>query len=130
LGIARGDNAGIGGSMDLKKGDSDIVPIIPLGIGLQTQLKPGVNLEVSLGYNLANSDYLDGVKRITDDNMNTFTGEAQDGFYNLSVGLAYHSPDSKVKKAKAKLCPEQITKPRKDAQKTAASNLKWNNPQL
>ncbi|MCK9332269.1 MAG: OmpA family protein [Candidatus Cloacimonetes bacterium] len=96
---------GIGGSLDLSQSDADIIPHIPLGVGLQTQLKPGMNLEVTLGYNLANSDAMDGRIRIGDDDMNTFTGKDHDGFYSLSAGLSFYNPGTKVTKLKPSPVP-------------------------
>lgn len=32
---------GVGGSYDLSESDADVIPHIPLGLGLQTQLKTG-----------------------------------------------------------------------------------------
>ena len=81
---------GVGGTLDLKHKNADMLPMYSAGLGLQTLLKPGTNLEVTLGYNLSNTDKLDG--RIRTDDTNTFTGKKQDGFYALTVGLSFFNP--------------------------------------
>lgn len=95
---------GVGGSYDLSESDADVIPHIPLGLGLQTQLKPGMNLEFTLGYNLANSDGMDGRIR-PDGDTNTFTGKKQDGFYNLGVGISYYTPSKTVRKERPAQVP-------------------------
>jgi outer membrane protein OmpA-like peptidoglycan-associated protein len=83
--------SGVGASLDLSNSDADVIPHIPVGLGLQTQVKPGMNLEFTLGYNLANSDGMDGRIR-EDDDTNTFTGKKQDGFYSFGVGFTFYNP--------------------------------------
>jgi outer membrane protein OmpA-like peptidoglycan-associated protein len=56
-----------------------------------------MNLEFTLGYNLANSDGMDGRIR-PDGDTNTFTGKKQDGFYSLGVGLSFSNPEPERKK--------------------------------
>ncbi|MDP2174068.1 MAG: OmpA family protein [Candidatus Cloacimonadaceae bacterium] len=86
--------AGVGGSLDLKDNNADIIPHFPLDIGVSTKLKPGMRLQVSTGYNLTNSDMLDGrIRPVGDENR--FTDRRQDGFFNLTVGLSYSDPGRK-----------------------------------
>lgn len=85
---------GAGASKELRDADADVIPLVPVGIGVHTAIKEGLKLEVSTGYNLANSDILDGRARANDD-MNRFTDKKQDGFFNLSVGLSFSSVPKK-----------------------------------
>ncbi len=78
---------GNGASKELRDADADVIPLTPMGIGFHTEIKKGMKLEVSTGYNLANSDILDSRMR-ADDDENRFTGRKQDGFFNLSIGLS------------------------------------------
>jgi len=80
--------AGYGAAVDLTGRALETAPIYPFGIGFQTNLKPGMLMEVALGYNLANSDKLDYIARGNDDE-NFFSGKKQDGFYGLTVGLQF-----------------------------------------
>jgi outer membrane protein OmpA-like peptidoglycan-associated protein len=80
--------AGYGATVDLTGRALDSAPMYPFGIGFQTNLKPGMLMEVALGYNLANSDNLDYAVRGSDDG-NFFSGKKQDGFYGLTVGLQF-----------------------------------------
>ncbi len=86
--------AGVGAALDLGHGRQDVVPLIPMGLGFHWRMKPGLNLETTLAYNLSNSDDLDGRPRVSGD-MNTFTGKKQDGFYSLTFGLAFSDPGPK-----------------------------------
>lgn len=95
---------GAGATLELGDSDADVIPLFPFGIGAQTRLKPGMNLEVTLGYNLSNSDMLDGRVR-ADDDLNTFTNRKQDGFYSLTVGLAFSDPGPKPKPKPAPAAP-------------------------
>lgn len=79
---------GTGGSLDLSESKADIIPHFPMGIGVDTKLKPGMKLEIMAGYNLTNSDMLDSRLRKADE-TNSLTGDLQDGFWNLMVGLSF-----------------------------------------
>ena len=84
---------GQGASLQVGNGAENMLPLIPIGIGFQTRLKRGIMLEVTTGYNLSNSDQLDGKDRLrADDDMNRFTNKKQDGFFSLTVGLSYYNP--------------------------------------
>jgi outer membrane protein OmpA-like peptidoglycan-associated protein len=85
---------GTGAAIDMKESVLDVMPLFPIGIGFQTGIKRGMQLEVTAGYNLVNSDVLDNIER-TENNMNTFTGKKQDGFYGVTVGLSYFNPGPK-----------------------------------
>ena len=63
-----------------------------------------MNLEFTLGYNLANSDGMDGRIR-PDGDTNTFTGKKQDGFYNMGVGISYYTPSKTVRKERPAQVP-------------------------
>ncbi|MEF3694642.1 MAG: OmpA family protein [Candidatus Cloacimonadota bacterium] len=80
--------AGYGATVDLTGRALDSAPMYPFGVGFQTNLKPGMLMEVALGYNLANTDNLDYIARGNDDN-NFLSGKKQDGFYGLTVGLQF-----------------------------------------
>jgi outer membrane protein OmpA-like peptidoglycan-associated protein len=82
-GFGMGKNNGVNGS--------DFLPVVPVGVGVQTMLGQQLILQVSGGYNLVLSDDLDGIER-TDDQMNRFTNQKQDGFFEIMVGLLYASP--------------------------------------
>jgi len=87
--------AGVGACKDLKDNQADVIPLAPFGIGVQTKIRKGTLLEVSTGYSLTNSDMLNGKKRNTPyyDEMNTFTGKKQDGFYSFTVGLSFFNDE-------------------------------------
>jgi len=86
---------GFGVAKDVSRKDSDILPVIPFGIGLQTRLGKQLIFQLNGGYNLALSDDLDGVKRTT--KLNRFTNKEHDGFFSLNVGLIYTAaPKEKV----------------------------------
>jgi outer membrane protein OmpA-like peptidoglycan-associated protein len=87
--------AGAGIAKNLNVSDSDFIPIIPIGLGVQTPLGEQLMLQISGGYNLALSDELDGVTR-ADSDKNRFTNQKHDGFFEIMVGLTYgHSKKSK-----------------------------------
>ncbi len=86
---------GVGVAKDISRKNSDIVPIIPFGVGLQTRIGDQLIFQLSGGYNLALSDDLDGVQRTT--NLNRFTNEKHDGFFTLNIGLIYtNAPKEKI----------------------------------
>lgn len=82
--------AGTGGAKELRHFNEDIIPFFPIGLGVRTTLKEGMALDISGGYNLFNSDILDGRERAEND-MNRFTDRKQDGFWGLTVGLVFSS---------------------------------------
>ena len=84
--------AGVGAVKDININNSDYLPVIPAGIGIQTRLGRQLLLQVNGGYNLVLSDKLDGVVR-TNSHMNRFTNQKQDGYFELMVGLLYATPE-------------------------------------
>lgn len=79
---------GIGISKNLENSDSDFVPIIPIGIGLQSTVGEQLLFQINSGYNLALSDKLtDNVRSADDDNR--FTKKENDGFFEITVGFIY-----------------------------------------
>ncbi len=81
---------GVGAAKELRHFNEDIIPYFPIGVGVRTALKRGMNLDVSGGYWLFNSDILDGRLR-ADDDMNRFTDRKQDGFWGLTLGLNFYT---------------------------------------
>ncbi|MCB2212075.1 OmpA family protein [bacterium] len=84
--------AGAGVSKDWGGAAStEYLPVIPIGLGLETAIGQGLNLQLNGGYNLVLSDELDGRVR-NEDNLNSITNGRQDAYYNLMVGLVYSGP--------------------------------------
>lgn len=79
--------AGAGASLDLAKGDSDVVPLFPFGLGMQIELKKGMRLELAGTYFHSNSDQLDRLTLYPQD-----TTEFTDGAWGLTVGLNFSNP--------------------------------------
>ncbi|HNQ43929.1 MAG TPA: hypothetical protein PKI59_05840, partial [Candidatus Cloacimonadota bacterium] len=75
---------------DLSDSNADVIPLFPVGLGIQTQIKPGMKLEITGGYNLSNSDMLDGIGYNTTENP--YTGFDHDAFYSFTVGLNFSDP--------------------------------------
>ncbi|HLP15397.1 MAG TPA: OmpA family protein [Bacteroidota bacterium] len=82
--------AGIGVAKVLKSG-TDYLPMVPVGVGLQTRIANQMLLEMSAGYTLALSDKLDGRTR-TSATTNTYTNQKQDGYFGFLVGLTFSGP--------------------------------------
>ena len=80
--------AGFGITKDLGLTGSDYLPMIPVGVGIQTRISSGVLLLVNGGYNLSLSDKLDNFSR-TPTFLNEFTNGKQDGYYGFTIGLAF-----------------------------------------
>jgi len=79
---------GYGVSKDVSTSGSDFLPMIPMGIGIQTRLGSQVILELSGGYNLSLSDKLDGLQRSGTD-LNSLTNKKHDGYFGFLVGLMF-----------------------------------------
>ncbi len=79
---------GVGLSKTVGTSGSDFLPMIPLGIGIQTWLGSQMLLEISGGYNLVLSDKLDGRQRSNAD-LNSLSNKKHDGFYNFLIGLTF-----------------------------------------
>lgn len=79
---------GFGVSKAVDRSNSDYLPMVPVGVGIQTRIGNGILLEVSGGYNLSLSDKLDGRQRSNTD-LNDVTNKKQDGFYGFSLGLIF-----------------------------------------
>ena len=79
---------GFGVSKDIGTSGSDFLPMVPMGIGIQTRLGSQMLLEVSAGYNLSLKDKLDGRQRSSSD-LNSLTNKKQDGFFGFVVGLMF-----------------------------------------
>ncbi len=97
--------AGIGASKQLNgDGTTNFLPMVPMGLGIQTRIANGVALTVNGGYNLVLSDKLDGHTR-TNTDLNPLTNAKQDGYYGFNVGLAFtigHSYDAEKEAREAK----------------------------
>ncbi|MHB1049724.1 MAG: hypothetical protein ACYC09_06570 [Bacteroidota bacterium] len=78
---------GIAVSKRLTASNSDYLPMIPFGAGIQTAISRGILLNIDGGYNLSLSDDFDGRDRTT--GVNVITNEKQDGFYGFTIGLAF-----------------------------------------
>ncbi len=79
--------AGAGASLDMAKGNSDVVPLFPFGLGVELDLKKGMDLEVAATYFHSNSDQLDRLTLYDQD-----TTEKNDGFWGLTAGLTFSDP--------------------------------------
>ncbi len=79
---------GFGVSKDIGISGSDFLPMVPMGIGLQTRLGGQVLLEVSGGYNLSLTDKLDGRIR-SDSDLNSLTNQKHDGYFGFLIGLMF-----------------------------------------
>jgi len=99
--------AGAGIAKNMHIDDSDFLPIIPVGLGVQTPLGEQLMLQVSGGYNLVLSDDLDGVKR-TDSDLNRFTNDKHDGFFEIMIGLTYGNPKKSKPVAKVVVPPKVV----------------------
>lgn len=84
--------AGAGASLELGDSEADVIPLFPLGLGLQVKLRRGLDLEVAAGYYISNSDMLDTRPRPIETEDNLIASEKQDGFFSLTVGLAMSDP--------------------------------------
>ena len=84
--------AGAGASLELGDSNADVIPLFPLGLGLQVKLRRGLDLEVAAGYYISNSDMLDTRPRPIETEDNIIASEKQDGFFSLTVGLAMSDP--------------------------------------
>ena len=78
---------GIAVSKRLTASNSDYLPMIHFGAGIQTAISRGILLNIDGGYNLSLSDDFDGRDRTT--GVNVITNEKQDGFYGFTIGLAF-----------------------------------------
>lgn len=67
---------------------TDYLPMVNLGLGVQTMISRGSFIDLTAGFNLSLSDDLDGRTRSLT-NLNQITNERQDGFYGFTVGLAF-----------------------------------------
>ncbi len=76
---------GLGLSKTLNINNSNFLPIVPFGIGIQTRVAPGLLLQISGGYDLSLSDKLAPVP-VTN---NSLTNNKDDGFFVFSIGLAF-----------------------------------------
>ncbi len=72
---------------------TNVQPIVPFGIGIQTRIASGLLLQLSGGYNLSLSTNLDGLPRPPGYN-NFFTNGGDDGFFDFTVGLAFSTDDN------------------------------------
>ncbi|HDR15234.1 MAG TPA: OmpA family protein [Desulfobacteraceae bacterium] len=79
---------GFGVTKNISISGSDFLPIIPMGLGIQTRLGSQMLLELSAGYNLSLSDKLDGRVR-TSSNRNSLTNKKHDGYWGFLVGLMF-----------------------------------------
>lgn len=74
-------------SKRMNTSNSDYLPMIPFGAGIQTAISRGILLTIDGGYNLSLSDEFDGIDRTT--GTNVLTNQKQDGFYGFTIGLAF-----------------------------------------
>jgi outer membrane protein OmpA-like peptidoglycan-associated protein len=81
--------AGIGVSKALNTNNSEFLPMVPFGAGIQTRISNGVLLGVNGGYNLSLSDKLDGRPRSESD-RNSLTNQKNDGYFGFALGLSFN----------------------------------------
>ena len=72
----------IGLAVDIEKNPPRLLPVIPLGAGLQYSLSPRLALNGEATYRFTASDYLDGFKYAANPGK-------KDSYYGVSVGLSY-----------------------------------------
>ncbi|MCF7920617.1 MAG: OmpA family protein [Candidatus Cloacimonetes bacterium] len=99
--------AGAGAAKNVNINGSDFLPLIPVGLGIQTSLGEQLMFQISGGYNLVLSDDLDGVAR-SDTDLNRFTNKKHDGFFEIMVGLFYGNPGNNGKEEKVIIPPKVI----------------------
>ncbi len=99
--------AGAGVAKNMNTDDSDFLPLIPLGVGIQTPLGEQLMFQISGGYNLVLSDDLDGVER-TDSDLNRFTNDKHDGFFEVMIGLSYGNPKKRKPVEKVIVPPKVV----------------------
>lgn len=80
--------AGAALTKSLNVNNSDYLPMVLFGAGLQTKIARGAMLDLTGGFNLSISDDFDGRTRSAA-NLNPITNERQDGFYGFTLGLAF-----------------------------------------
>ncbi len=99
--------AGIGTSKNLNGGGtSDFLPMVPMGLGVQTGIANGITMTVNGGYNLILSDKFDGHARTSAD-LNPLSNAKQDGYYGFNIGLAFaignsYDAEKEAREAKAR----------------------------
>jgi outer membrane protein OmpA-like peptidoglycan-associated protein len=79
--------AGFGVTKTFNVSNSDILAMVPFGVGIQTRIASGILLDLNGGYNLSLSDKMDGQLRTNA--LNDLTNQKQDGFYGFTAGLAF-----------------------------------------
>ena len=84
---------GIGVSKDLKNGDSDFCPVVPIGIGIQTRPDSKFAINLHADYNIS-SDKFDGIAR-QDNDLNRITNKKHDGFFTVMIGFMITNPFAK-----------------------------------
>jgi outer membrane protein OmpA-like peptidoglycan-associated protein len=109
--------AGLGLSKNLGKDGTDVLLLIPFGLGFQTRIANQVILAVNGGYNLSLSDKMDGLDR-SSTNLNPLTSGKQDGFTSVSVGLAFtlgHGYDAAAEQKKKELADAEARRVKQQA---------------
>lgn len=64
-----------------------LLPVVPLGAGLQTRIANGVLMDINTGYTVIFSDKVDGQSR-TNKNLNPLSSGRHDGFYGITLGVS------------------------------------------
>jgi len=98
--------SGFGIAKNLAEEDSDFVPVVPIGLGIQAIISEQLLFTISGGYNLALSDELDGIARI--DDLNRFTNKKHDGYFDIMVGFSYTMSKKSKKVEKKPELPKKI----------------------
>ena len=84
---------GIGVSKDMKNGDSDFCPVVPIGFGVQTKPDSKFAINLHADYNIS-SDKFDGIMR-QDGDLNRITNKKHDGFFTVMLGFVISNPFAK-----------------------------------
>lgn len=82
------------------KNGSGYLPLVPFGAGIQTQIANGVLMDINVGHAVVFSDDLDGIAR-SNNNLNNLTNGKHDGFYGVTLGVAFSlggEPEEDLKK--------------------------------
>ncbi|MGO9482333.1 MAG: OmpA family protein [Candidatus Kryptoniota bacterium] len=87
---------GVGASKTLTTYKTDLLAIVPFGVGVQTRISSGLLLQLSTGYDLSlsrSSVTLDNLPP-SPDHKNFITNGGDNGFFDFTVGLAFGMNDN------------------------------------
>ena len=81
---------GVGLTKNMKINNSPVLPMIPMGMGIESRVGSKLFLQFNMAYNLSLSDSLDNTTRPDESmHMNNITNGKNDAFFTLMFGLVY-----------------------------------------